>query len=202
MATAVVLLGPSSVGKSSISRQLATILSATTIAADDVFESLTKAHKPGDGPWALLKPRVRPVMVAAAARAIKAGRNVLLDDIEPGLPGMLKTARIPNIVTVLVLASPHILRKRALARDSRRPLEGVWRSFKSLVAPCAADHPDAVMPISQTEIHALTTRPGKTWLKAGAVRPKVPVDVLVIDSGDLGPRTLAQGIAAALSANT
>ena len=199
MASVIVLLGPSSVGKSSISKQLSSMLTATIIAADDVFDTLTKAHKPGDGPWAQLKPKVRPLMVAAAARAVKAGHNVLLDDIEPGLPRMLQAARVPNVLTVLVLASPHILRKRALARDSRRPLNSVWRSFTSLVAPCAANHPDAVMAVSLAQIHALTTRPTKTWLKAEAVRPKVPVDVLVIDPGNLGPRAVAEAVAAALS---
>jgi hypothetical protein len=126
-----VLVGPSSVGKSSACAALSRILGGLHIvSADETFEDLKRASGMGV-PWKSLKPQVRPMMVTQVVRLLKeGGPSIVVDDNTPAIIDLLAVRGV-RVTTILMYTTLEILGRRVNARRAgdRRPRAGVLGDF-------------------------------------------------------------------------
>lgn len=173
----VLLLGPSCAGKSTLCTR-AKRFGWRIVSADDVFDSLKIGHV---GPWALLKPRVRPLLAQMVEDLLRKGEKVCVDDI--ATETFKRLAKFDPVV-VLVMAPLEVLAARAQTRAVHRPLTSVWKSLRDLVEPCTHSNNRRVLHTTRAEIEALSgNKAPQSWVAEPSLclcaKTSFPVHTLV-----------------------
>lgn len=122
MKTIIFLLGPSSVGKSSIMKLLIKKHNYNCISADDIFYELTK--KSQFIPWKLIKPKVRPTIIKTIEDA-KGHDTYVIDDNQYEILDYFTKKSDYKLIVIILFADLEDLRNRVATREIRRPVEGV-----------------------------------------------------------------------------